>query len=441
MTLIEKIKKGEIPEFLHRIAEDEEIPSAVLVEKILNGEVVVPYNFIHSPQKPVAIGAGMAIKINVNIGASFDKEDIELEKKKIDLADKLGADAIMDLSVGRDLVRIRRELISKSPMPFGTVPIYEAAVHGAQCGGNITNLKVDDFFTVLENQAKDGVDFFTIHSGIDLEAIEKLKKDIRILDVVSRGGALLLEWMIVNQKENPYYQYFDRVLDITKKYGVTISLGDALRPGSIFDAGDVLQYHETFIIADLLKRAKEADVQVMVEGPGHVPLHKVEHEIKSIKEIINNAPLYVLGPLVIDSAAGYDHINAAIGAAVAGYTGADFLCYLTPAEHLCLPDLEDVRDGIMAFKIAAQAVNVARGKRKYLEREYQISKARKERNWTKQIQLALDSDKASEYRNKIPPGITDTCSMCGEYCSIKIVEAFLTKKGNEDCERSSAVEH
>jgi len=428
MTLIEKIKKGEMPEYLYRIAENEEIPVAVLAEKILNGEVVVPYNPIHSPQRPVAIGAGMAVKINVNIGTSFDKTDIVLEKEKIDLADRLEADAVMDLSVGGDLFQVRKELIGKSRMPFGTVPVYEAAVYGAQSKGNIAELKADDFFTVLENQAKDGVDFFTIHSGINLEAVEKLKKDIRILDVVSRGGALLLEWMIVNQKENPYYQYFDRVLEITKKYDVTISLGDALRPGSIFDAGDILQYYETFVISELVERAKEAAVQVMVEGPGHVPLHKVESEIKTIKEIIKNAPLYVLGPLVIDSAAGYDHINAAIGAAIAGYAGADFLCYLTPAEHLCLPDLEDVRDGIMAFKIAAQAVNVARGKRKYIEREYQISKARKGRDWTKQIQLALDSDKAAEYRDKIPPGITDTCSMCSKYCSIKIVEEFLNKK-------------
>ncbi|MDP8216495.1 MAG: phosphomethylpyrimidine synthase ThiC [Candidatus Kaelpia imicola] len=428
MTLIDKIKKGDIPLFIKEIANFEEVTEDFLLDKILKGRAVIPDNEAHSNKRRVAIGEGMNVKINVNIGTSLDKIDLNLETRKIELSERLKADTIMDLSVGGDIAKIRRELISKTVLPFGTVPLYEAAARCSDREGSFATASTEDFFEVLEGQAREGVDFFTIHAGITADCIDKIKRYERELDIVSRGGALMLEWMIVNERENPFYEYFDRVLEITKKYDVTISLGDALRPGSIFDAGDSLQYHETFIVSDLVRRARDYGVQTMVEGPGHVPLNKIEHEIKAIKEIIGGAPLYVLGPLIIDSAAGYDHINAAIGASIAAYSGADFLCYLTPAEHLSLPDINDVRDGIMAFKIAAQAVNFCRGKERAVQRELKVNRARKERDWEEQMKFFLDSEKASEYHNKIPPGIKDTCSMCSKFCSIKIVEKYLNKK-------------
>jgi len=425
MTVIQSIKKGKIPEFLCKIADREEISVDYLVEKILNGRVVVPYNPVHSPSKPTAIGEGLYVKINVNLGTSQDKEDLGLEIEKLELAHKLEADAVMDLSVSGDLDAIRRELISRSQLPLGTVPIYQVAIEAGKNKGNIARAQEDDFFEVLEKQAKDGVDFFTIHAGITRDTLQLLKRSTRLLGVVSRGGALLVEWMVLNKSENPFYANFDRVLEICREYDVTISLGDALRPGSIFDAGDELQYQETFVVSRLVRRAREAGVQVMVEGPGHVPLNKVEHEIKAIKEITSYAPLYVLGPLVLDSCAGYDHINSAIGAAIAGLAGADFICYLTPAEHLSLPDIEDVRQGIMASRIAAESVNFVRGKGRTLIREQEVSKARASRDWQKQMEFILDRERAIEYRSKIPPHVSDTCSMCSEYCSLKIVEQAL----------------
>jgi len=428
MTLIDKIKKGDIPIFIKEVSDFEEVTEDFLLDKILKGRVVIPDNEAHSNKRRVAIGEGMNVKINVNIGTSLDKVDLDLEIRKIELSERLEADTIMDLSVGGDIVKIRRDLISKTLLPFGTVPLYEVAARCSDKEGSFATASTEDFFEVLEGQAREGVDFFTIHAGITADCIGKLKRSDRMLDTVSRGGALMLEWMIINERENPFYEHFDRVLEITKKYGVTISLGDALRPGSIFDAGDSLQYHETFVVSDLVRRAKDYGVQTMVEGPGHVPLDKIEHEIKAIKEIIGGAPLYILGPLVIDSAAGYDHINAAIGASIAAHAGADFLCYLTPAEHLSLPDIDDVRDGIMAFKIAAQAVNFCRGKNRVVQRELKVNRARKERDWDEQMKFFLDSEKALEYRNKIPPEIKDTCSMCSNFCSMKIVEKYLNKK-------------
>jgi phosphomethylpyrimidine synthase len=428
MTLIEKLKGKEIPLYLKEIAKEEEIPLNLLVDLILKGRVVVPFNPIHSPKKACAIGEKMRIKINVNIGTSPDREDLDLELKKLEITHKFGADTVMDLSIGENPKEIRRLLLSKSQLPFGTVPVYEAALYGAKAKGNITELEVNDFLDILKKQAEDGVDFFTIHAGITLKCIEILKKSKRILNVVSRGGALLLEWMVCKREENPYYRYFDEVLGICKEHNITISLGDALRPGAIADAGDTAQYCETLTASELVKRARKENIQVMVEGPGHVPLDRIEHQVKAIKELTDYAPLYVLGPLVTDIAAGYDHINSAIGASIAGLAGADFICYVTPAEHLSLPDLQDIKDGIIASKIAAQAVDVAHKNRKAWEKEISLSLARKKRNWEKQLQLVLDTNKAKEQRNKIPAHIDDTCSMCSKYCSIKIVEEYLKQK-------------
>jgi phosphomethylpyrimidine synthase len=428
MTLIERIKKGDIPGYIKDLAGFEEVGEDFLIQKILEGRVVVPDNRAHINKRMVAIGEDMNIKINVNIGTSMDKVDLDLEIEKIRLSEHLRADTVMDLSVGGDIAQIRRELISKTALPFGTVPLYEVAARAIDKNGSFAAASAEDFFRVLEDQASEGVDFFTIHSGITASSIEKIERGNRKLDIVSRGGALMLEWMITNGKENPLYEHFERVLEIAKKHDVTISLGDALRPGSIFDAGDALQYHETFVVSELVNRARDYGVQVMVEGPGHVPLNKVEHEIKAIKEIVTGAPLYVLGPLVIDSAAGYDHINAAIGASIAAYSGADFLCYLTPAEHLSLPDIDDVREGIVAFKIAAQAVNFCRGKKSAVNRELDVNRARKDRDWEGQMRFFLDGERAEKYRDNIPPELKDTCSMCSKFCSIKIVEKQLNNK-------------
>lgn len=428
MGLIEKLKKGIIPGYIKDIASSEGIKLKELIELVIKGRVVVPYNDIHSPQRPIAIGERLSIKVNVNLGTSPDCEDPELELKKLKLAQELGADTVMDLSLGSDISGTRRLLLKHCLVPFGTVPVYETALYGARVKGNIGNLKEDDFLRILEEQAKDGVDFFTIHASITWEGIEKLKKANRLLDIVSRGGALLLEWMVYNRKENPYFQFFDQVLDICREFDITISLGDAFRPGAILDAGDELQVYELEIIAELLRRAHEKEVQAMVEGPGHVPLDKIEEEINQIKSITDYAPLYVLGPLVTDISAGYDHISAAIGAAIAGKAGADFLCYVTPAEHLSLPDIDDVRDGIIAFKIAAQAIDVCRGNNKKIAKERYMSLARRERNWAKQMKYALDKYKMIKQRAKFPARIEDTCSMCSDYCSLKILEEFLNKR-------------
>ncbi len=427
MTIIQSLKAGKIPDFLYKIADYEELNINDIVEKILKGRVVVPYNPIHSPNRPTAIGEGLYVKINVNLGTSHDKEDLNLEIEKLQLAHKLSADTVMDLSISGDLDSIRRELIARSQLPLGTVPVYQVAFEAGK-KGNIGYARKQDFLDVLVKQARDGVDFFTIHAGITKKALELLTNSSRLMGVVSRGGALLVEWMVINDSENPFYENFDQVLEICREYDVTISLGDALRPGSIFDAGDELQYLETFVVSELVRRARDADVQVMVEGPGHVPLNKVEQEIKAIKEITSGAPLYVLGPLVLDSCAGYDHINSAIGAAIAGLAGADFICYLTPAEHLSLPDIEDVRQGIMAARIAAEAVNFVRNKKKTIGRELEVSKARASRDWQRQLEFFLDRERAAEYRSKIPPHIFDTCSMCSKYCSLKIVEQALKKQ-------------
>ncbi len=427
MTIIQSLKAGKIPDFLYKIANYEELNINDVVEKILKGRVVVPYNPIHSPNRPTAIGEGLYVKINVNLGTSHDKEDLNLEIEKLQLAHKLSADTVMDLSISGDLDTIRRELITRSQLPLGTVPVYQVAFEAGK-KGNIGYARKQDFLEVLVKQARDGVDFFTIHAGITKKAVELLTNSSRLLGVVSRGGALLVEWMVITDSENPFYENFDQVLEICREYDVTISLGDALRPGSIFDAGDELQYLETFVVSELVRRAREAEVQVMVEGPGHVPLNKVEQEIKAIKEITSGAPLYVLGPLVLDSCAGYDHINSAIGAAIAGLAGADFICYLTPAEHLSLPDIEDVRQGIMASRIATEAVNFVRNKKKTVARELEVSKARASRDWQRQLEFFLDRERAAEYRNKIPPHISDTCSMCSKYCSLKIVEQTLKKQ-------------
>ena len=427
MTRIEMTKKGIATEEIREAALSEGIAPEKLAEDIAAGVSVIPRNTIH-PIKPIAIGRGLTTKINANIGTSKDRVSFDDEMEKLDILVKYGADAVMDLSTGGPIKDLRRLLLKKSPIAVGTVPIYEAAIYAAETYGTIAKMTPDDLFRVIEEHAKEGVDFVTVHSGLTRKAIERLKDEGRILDIVSRGGSFLLEWMVYNDKENPLYEHYDRLLEIARKYDLTLSLGDGLRPGCLADATDRSQMEELLTIGELRDRALEEGIQVIVEGPGHVPLNQVELNIRIQKELCKGAPFYVLGPLVTDVAMGYDHIAAAIGGAIAGAAGADFLCYVTPAEHIRLPDLEDVKEGVIASKIAAHAADIAKGIPAALERDNKMAHCRKNLDWNGQIALSFDPDKIRKWRAEVPPSEQDVCSMCGEFCAIRKVEKALKKK-------------
>ncbi|RMG73293.1 MAG: phosphomethylpyrimidine synthase ThiC [Nitrospirae bacterium] len=426
MTRIEKAKRGEITEEIKRIAAREPVTEEELVRDIAEGVTVVLRNNQHDIE-PVAVGRGLYTKINANIGTSKDHISLDEELKKLDLLVELGADAVMDLSTGGPVKDIRNLMLRRSPIPVGTVPIYEAALRAAEEKGSIVRMSEDELFEVIEEHGRQGVDFITVHSGLTLKAIEHLKEEGRLLDVVSRGGAFLVEWMIYNERENPLYSQYDRLLEIAYRYDLTLSLGDGLRPGCLADATDRAQIQELITLGELHQRALRAGVQSMIEGPGHVPLNQVELNIRIQKELCKGAPFYVLGPLVTDVAMGYDHIAAAIGGAVAAASGADFLCYVTPAEHIRLPSIEDVREGVIASKIAAHAADIAKGIRGAMERDIQMAKFRKSLNWEGQISLSFDPEKVRRYREAVPPTESEVCSMCGEFCAIKTVERALKK--------------
>jgi len=427
MTRIEIAKKGEITDEIKKCAEREGILPEILSKDIADGVTVILRNKNHNIE-PVAVGKGLRTKINANIGTSKDKVSEEEEIKKLEIIVRYGADTVMDLSTGGPIKEIRNLMLKNSPIPVGTVPIYEAAIRAAETYGSIVKMKVDEIFDVIEEHGKEGVDFITVHAGLTLSAIEHLRQQGRILDVVSRGGAFLLEWMIINEKENPLYEYFDRLLEIAKKYDMTLSLGDGMRPGCLADATDRSQIQELITLGELHQRALETGVQSMIEGPGHIPLNQVELNIKIQKELCKGAPFYVLGPLVTDIAVGYDHIAGAIGGAIAAAAGADFLCYLTPAEHISLPSLEDVKEGIIASKIAAHAADIAKGIKSAIEKDKKMAQYRKSLDWPGQIKLSFDPDKVKYYRKKSPPSEAKVCSMCGEFCAIKTVERALKNK-------------
>ena len=359
MTRIESAKKGEITEEVRNCAASEGVTPEYLSQKIAEGHTVIVRNS-RREIPPVGIGEGLSTKINANIGTSRDKISIEEEKEKLRVLIKHGCDAVMELSTGGPIRKLRDHIIHDSSIPLGTVPIYEGAIRAVEKYGAVIKMTADDMFKAIEEHGEQGVDFVTVHSGLTLRAVERLKKQGRILDIVSRGGSFLLEWMIVNEKENPLFEDYDRLLDIAKRYDMTLSLGDALRPGCLADATDRAQLEELLTLGELRDRALEDGVQVIIEGPGHVPLDQVELNVKLQKEVCKGAPFYVLGPLVTDIAMGYDHIAGAIGGAVAGMAGVDFLCYVTPAEHIRLPNVDDVREGVIASKIAAHAADVAK---------------------------------------------------------------------------------
>ncbi|NOZ59683.1 MAG: phosphomethylpyrimidine synthase ThiC, partial [Euryarchaeota archaeon] len=381
MTLMLEAQRGIVSDELREVSRAEGIEEKVLLRRVAKGRVVIPRNSAGRELKPVGIGEGLRVKVNANIGTSPEHVSIEEELEKARVAVRYGADTLMDLSTGGDLRRIRREIL-KIPVPLGTVPIYEAGVLAAK-RGSIVDMSEDELFSVIEAQAREGVDFMTVHAGITLEALEALEKSPRVTGIVSRGGSFLAAWMRHNERENPLYENFDYLLEIAREHDVTLSLGDALRPGSISDASDEAQLRELMILGRLVRRCREAGVQCMVEGPGHVPLNQIEANVLLEKRLCDGAPFYVLGPLVTDIAAGYDHIAAAIGGAIAAYAGADFLCYVTPAEHLALPSVEDVRVGVVASKIAAHAADLAKGRGKEIDEE--MSRARVELDWEKQF--------------------------------------------------------
>jgi phosphomethylpyrimidine synthase len=373
--------------------------------------------------RPCAVGEGLRVKINANIGTSSELPCLEEELQKLETAVKYGADAVMDLSTGGNLRELRQAVLERSVVPVGTVPVYEIAVRAQERSSNLFKFDIEDILEVLQEQAADGVDFFTVHAGVNRESLSALKKNKRVLGIVSRGGAILAGWMAHYKKENPFYEYFDRILDIAYEYDVTLSLGDGLRPGSTLDATDKAQLAELALLGELARRAQKRNVQAIVEGPGHVPLEQIKKNIVLEKKLCHRAPFYVLGPLVTDIAAGYDHISSAIGGAWAGFCGADFLCYVTPSEHLRHPSVDDVREGVVAARIAAHAADIARGRPAALNRERQMSEARKRRDWEKQIALAINPERARALRDSSPPLEDDVCTMCGRYCSIKLSEA------------------
>jgi phosphomethylpyrimidine synthase len=427
MTQLEIARKGNISPQMKAVARAEGLEAEFVREGVANGTVVIPANVNHAGLVPCGVGAGLATKVNANIGTSSDFNDINIELVKLRVAIAAGADTIMDLSTGGDIPAIRRTIIADSSRPVGTVPVYQAAIEAIERHGAIVKMGINDIFQVIEDNARDGVDFITVHCGVTRAAIDRLKQQGRVTDVVSRGGAFMIGWMLHNDSENPLYEHYDRLLEIALEHDVTLSLGDGMRPGSLADATDRTQLEELLTLGELVQRAQDAGVQVMVEGPGHIPLDQIEANVRLQKTICKGAPFYVLGPLVTDIAAGYDHITGAIGGAIAAMAGADFLCYVTPSEHLAIPDVDDVREGVIASRIAAHAADIVKGVRGAAERDRQMSLARKRLDWEGQARLALDPEKFKKtHQQRSSKG--SACSMCGQYCAMELVGRYLGVK-------------
>ncbi|MFZ5592370.1 MAG: phosphomethylpyrimidine synthase ThiC, partial [Bacillota bacterium] len=418
---------GKVTAAMEQVAKDEKRPVQDIREGVARGEIVIPCNVNHRQLKPAGVGKGLRVKVNANIGTSTAYPALSLELEKLAAALDAGADSVMDLSTGGDLKAIRQEIISRCPVMLGTVPVYQAWVEAAGRGRHILDMSVDELFAVIEDHARSGVDFITVHCGVTRQVIQTLKEQGRVTDIVSRGGSYMAAWTLYHGQENPLYSQFDRLLEICRQYDVTLSLGDGLRPGALADATDRAQVAELLVLGELVDRARRAGVQVMVEGPGHVPLHQVAANIQLQKSLCNNAPFYVLGPLVTDVAPGYDHITAAIGGALAAWAGADFLCYVTPAEHLGLPTAEDVRAGVIASRIAGHAADIARGLPGALEWDRAMSEARRALDWEGQLKLAMDPVRARHVREQRNQAGAQACSMCGDFCAMKLVSDYLGK--------------
>jgi phosphomethylpyrimidine synthase len=427
MTQLERAILGEITPQMQEVASKEGIPAEVIRERVASGVVVIPFNHNHRGLKACGIGYGLSTKVNANLGTSPVYPEWENEVEKMEVALAAGADAIMDLSTGGELKACRREVLVRCPVPVGTVPVYEAAVRTRLQGKPVVEMEADELFKVIEEHAAEGVDFVTVHCGVTRNIVERMKTQPRLLGIVSRGGAMMAGWMLHRQEENPLYAQFDRLLEICKTHDVTLSLGDGLRPGCLADATDRAQIEELMTLGELVQIARAAQVQVMVEGPGHVPYDQIEANVKLQKRLCFEAPFYVLGPLVTDVAAGYDHIAGAIGGTLAAVAGADFLCYVTPSEHLGLPTAEDVREGTVASRIAAHAADIVQGVPGAWARDLAMAEARRDLNWDRQMELALDPQRARKVRQDRNPVPQDVCSMCGEFCAIDLINKYLGK--------------
>ena len=418
MLTMEEARQGRATDALAAVAREENIAVDELTAMVAEGRAVILRNN-RSSRRPVGLGRGLRTKVNANLGTSSDASSLDAELEKVDAAIAAGADAIMDLSTGGDLDVIRRAVLERSTVPVGSVPLYQAAVRSRKEGEGMVHMTPDDMLGAIEDHARDGMDFVTVHCGVTREVAEHCRRANRLADVVSRGGSFLMEWMAYNGRENPLYERYDDLLDICREYDVTVSLGDGLRPGALADANDAPQIAELTVIAELILRARERGVQAIVEGPGHVPLHLVESSVELEKSLCHDAPFYVLGPIVTDVAPGYDHISAAIGGAVAAAAGADFLCYVTPAEHLRLPDVDDVREGVYAIRVAAHAADIAKNVPGARDWDDKLSRARKALQWDQVIDLSLDRDKARAFRDASSPSDDELCTMCGEFCAIR----------------------
>jgi len=413
MTQLIKARDGVVTSEMEIVAEKENMDVNYLMRKIAEGRVVIPASVLHKNLNPIGIGETLRVKVNANIGSSPDMADLDHELEKLKVCIDAKADTVMDLSTGGDIDKIRQEIIRNSHIPVGTVPVYQVACNV----DDVVELDEKDFINGIKKHVEDGVDFITVHAGLVRKSIPLIKK--RLMGVVSRGGALTLKWMIHHNCENPFYENFDDILDIARKYDVTLSLGDGLRPGCLKDATDEAQISELKVLGELTKRCWDAGVQVMIEGPGHIPLHQIEENVRLEKEICHGAPFYVLGPLVTDIAPGYDHITSAIGGCIAAFYGADFLCYVTPSEHLGLPNVEEVREGVIAARIAAHAADIARGYKDAMNWDNEMSKARSKLDWKKMLSLSINPEVAKAIHDRCTDADEDVCSMCGRFCSVK----------------------
>ncbi|MCL2760860.1 MAG: phosphomethylpyrimidine synthase ThiC [Desulfuromonadales bacterium] len=423
MTQLEQAKKGVITESMKKAAIAEGVTPEFIQKGIAEGNIIICHNIKHTNGVHLPVGKGLRTKVNANIGSSADDLDIFKELEKARVAVKYGADAIMDLSTGGPVDEIRRAIIAETNACIGSVPLYQAALDAIRLKNKaIVDMTVDDIFAGIIKHAEDGVDFITVHCGVTRGTVERMKTEGRIMDVVSRGGAFTIEWMAYNNAENPLFEHYDRLIEIAKEYDMTLSLGDGFRPGCLADATDRAQIYELILLGELTQRAQDAGVQVMIEGPGHMPLNQIEANILLQKRLCHGAPFYVLGPLVTDIAPGYDHITCAIGGAIAASAGADFLCYVTPAEHLKLPSVQDVRDGVVASRIAAHAADIVKGVNGAIEKDIAMAQCRKKLDWQGQFNLALDPEKAQQMRSE--SGVADhgACTMCGEFCAYKVMD-------------------
>lgn len=433
-TQMQAARAGRITDQMNSVSIEEKIPVETIRERVAAGTIAICSNVNHaSLTTPRGVGAGLRTKVNANIGTSSAFPEIEPELEKLDEAIKCGADSVMDLSTGNNIDRSRRTILEHSSIMVGTVPIYQATVEAIKTRGAIVKMSEDDLLRTIEKQAIDGADFMTLHCGVTRAAVERMRTQKRVMDIVSRGGSFIAAWILHNEKENPLLERFDDLLDICEKHDVTISLGDGMRPGCIADATDRAQLTELITLGELVDRAWARGVQVMVEGPGHVPFDQIETNMKLEKRLCRNAPFYVLGPLVTDIAPGYDHITAAIGGTLAAVSGADFLCCVTPAEHLALPTVQDVHDGVIVSRIAAHAADIVKGIGGAREWDLEMARARKILDWERQIGLAIDPELARAKRSARNRSDEEACSMCGEYCAVKMIAKYFDRPSNESC--------